>query len=521
MFNRNLKHLQENLFDFMDSVPARLREKAQESEEFMMYSQFLCKIDESMFQCLYSPTESRPNAPVNVLVTALMLQHRRGWTTNELIENMTWNLLTKVALGLRSLDEIPFCHATYYNFKVRLGAHAAKTGTNLLEVVLDAFTKDQIEALELKTDIQRTDSFQAISNIRTYSRVELLIEVLIRLHRALSDTDKERFASLFTPYVDQPARAFVYDLAENEVDTAIAQLATTYHAIHEALAPCYADVEAFRVFSRVFTEHFAVVEDVIRVRANNEMGSSTIQSPDDLDATYRKKNGQQFQGQVVNIVETANPENPIQLVIDVAVAPNNRDDSDIYHERIDRIMEKTPDLKEVHGDGAFPSAETDKVFDGLGVLMVATAIRGYAAAGIPIGIEKTGEDAYLVSCPMQSVAAGRTEQNRRKAEFDLAICAGCEHRETCKLRELKTARVYYFTEADYLRKQRQKSYERIPPERRTLRANVEATVAEFKNKTRNGKLRVRGAFRTAIFAYARAMSINFGRVFRYYSAQPA
>jgi hypothetical protein len=521
MFCQNPKHLQENLFDFMDSFPEPMREEARKSEEFMIYTMFLCNIDETIFQCLYSANESRPNAPVNVLITALMLQHRRGWTTDELIRSMTWDLLTKVALGLRTLGESPFCSATYYNFKNRLSRYAATTGINLLEVVFDTLTKDQIETLELKTSINRSDSFQAMSNIRTYSRVELLIEVLIRLHRVLSKTDKERYASLFAPYVDKPARAFVYDLAEGEVDTTIASLAATYHAIHEALAPCYADVEVFRVFSRVFDEHFAIVEESVRVRGNNEMGSGTIQSPDDLEATYRKKNGQQFQGQVVNIVETANPENPLQLVIDVTVAPNNRDDSDIFYERIEHIKRKTPDWNESHVDGAFSCAESDQVLYDMGVVMVATAIRGYAAAGVPIGIEKIGEDAYLVTCPMQSVVAGRTENNRPKAEFDLAICAGCEHREVCKLRELKTARVYYFSEADYLRKQRQKSYERIPPERRTLRANVEATVAEFKNKTRNGKLRVRGAFRTAIFAFARAMSINFGRMYRYYSAQPA
>jgi hypothetical protein len=520
MFCKNPRHLQENLFDFMDSIPAPLREKAQESEEYMIYSLFLSKIDESIFKCLYSPSESRPNAPVNVLVTALMLQHRRGWTTNELIRSVTWDLLTKVALGLRTLDEIPFCIATFFNFKNRISEHAGKTGVNLLEVVFDALTKDQIETLELKTNIQRSDSFQAISNIRTYSRVELLIEVLIRLHRVLTEVDQERYASLFKPYVENPARAFVYNLAEGEVDTTIASLGTTYRAIHDALAACYANVEAFRVFSRVFEEHFTIVDASVRVRGNSEMGSGTIQSPDDLDATYRKKQGKQFQGQVVNIVETANPDNPLQLVIDVAVAPNNRDDSDIYNERIGRIKEKAKDWTESHVDGAYSSAENDKVLAKLGVLMIATAIRGYAASGVPIEIEKTAEDEYLVTCPMQCVQASRTEK-QRKAEFDLAICAGCEQRGTCQLRELKTARVYYFTEADYLRKQRQKNYERIPPEHRTLRANVEATVAEFKNKTRNGKLRVRGAFRTEVFAFARAMSINLGRIYRYRSAQPA
>ncbi len=45
-----------------------------------------------------------------------------------------------------------------------------------------------------KGDIQRTDSFQAISNIVSYTRVRLLVEILLRLHKVLSESDKERFA---------------------------------------------------------------------------------------------------------------------------------------------------------------------------------------------------------------------------------------------------------------------------------------------------------------------------------------
>ena len=55
----------------------------------------------------------------------------------------------------------------------------------------------------------------------------------------------------------------------------------------------------------------------------------------------------------------------------------------------------------------------------------------------------------------------------------------------------------------------------IPQERRKLRPNVEAVIKELKEKTRAGKLKIRGIFKTSIFAYSTAISINFGRVFRY------
>lgn len=49
----------------------------------------------------------------------------------------------------------------------------------------------QLEELQLKTDIQRMDSFQPIVNIRTFGRAQLLVEVLIYLYKMLSANDKE------------------------------------------------------------------------------------------------------------------------------------------------------------------------------------------------------------------------------------------------------------------------------------------------------------------------------------------
>ena len=70
----------------------------------------------------------------------------------------------------------------------------------------------QREALKIKTDIQRTDSFAAASNIRNYSRLQLLIEMIIRLHRVLSDEDKKRFQQEFEAYIKKSSGQYIYHL---------------------------------------------------------------------------------------------------------------------------------------------------------------------------------------------------------------------------------------------------------------------------------------------------------------------
>jgi len=79
---------------------------------------------------------------------------------------------------------------------------------------------------------------------------------------------------------------------------------------------------------------------------------------------------------------------------------------------------------------------------------------------------------------------------------------------------MKKYNVFYFTHEDYLARRRQNRIHEIPKERRTLRNNVEATVNEFVCKMPGKKLKVRGAFKAAVFAYSVAISINFGRIYR-------
>jgi hypothetical protein len=243
-----------------------------------------------------------------------------------------------------------------------------------------------------------------------------------------------------------------------------------------------------------------------------------VQSPDDLDATYRNKNGKTSKGQVINVIETAHQDNPINLITDVSVHANNINDNEILNQRLDHLKEKTPDLAELHFDGGYGSEENDEKMDALNISAVQTAIKGVEPA-VEINIEKNDDSCYQVSCPIQSVTSvvGR---KKHKALFDPAICATCPLQDQCPAAMRKEGRVLYFSRSDYRRKRRHKMIKKIPVERRSLRNNVEATVHEFTYRMPQKKLKVRGAFKATVFAYTAATIINFGRIFRYLVENP-
>ncbi|MBZ0198573.1 MAG: transposase [Ignavibacteriaceae bacterium] len=514
MFKKNTKHTQANLFGFANIVSSKMAKELQESEEQKFYDLIFCNIKEEDFASLYSEIDSRPNVPVNCMVSALLLQYRQKLTYEKLFDSIKFNLLTKTALGLATLDEVPFSEASLFNFQNKLSDHFIETGENLFEKVFDHLTEKQLKELKIKTDIQRTDSFQAASNIRRYSRLQLLVEMVIRIERGLSQEDQKQYEELFAPYVKKTSGQFIYRLDAEGIPSELEKIGNVYKTINDKIKPNYAEIEIFNIFERIYAEHFTEVGEKIVIKAPEELTSSCIQSPDDIEATYRKKNNKQFYGQTINIVETCNPENPINLVTDISVHANNIDDSKELHERIDVIKEKTPDVNELHFDGGYGSEDNDLKFDTHAITPVQTAIRGIKSKGVEIEIIQRGDDNYAVSCPNQIVEAVFTRK-RFKAEFDLAICAGCSFASVCQVRQFKKARVYYFTQAEFLKQQRIKSIQGIPKERRSLRTNVEATISEFARKMNNRKLKVRGSFKAKIFAFAVGISVNFGRIYRY------
>ena len=519
MFTKNETHLQKDLFGIEGQLSKAKKKKLHNSKEMYFYKEIFCKIDEADFSCLFSAEYSRPNAPVNALVASSILKEHNGWTIDELLKRIDFDLLTRTALGLSDLSETPFCPATYFNFQNRILDHFLSTGENLIEHVFDKMTASQLKRLKIKTDIQRMDSFQALSNIRSYSRIQLLIEMLLRLYRVLSNRKQKLFKELLSPYLSQTSSKYVYGLKGSDITHELEKLAEAYHKIYSVLNDTYSQKEVFQIFARVYTEHFTVVSGKIKITDAKEISSGSLQSPDDLDATFRSKNGKKHKGQVVNVCETANPDNELNLITDVTVAANNTDDSKLLNERLDKIKSKTPDLNELHTDGAYGSADNDLKMEVNRINHVQTAVRG-PQAQIEMRIEETAPQQYLVSCPGQQVVSEKT-RTRFKASFNTETCAQCPQADRCQTIKQKKKRVFYFDEDMVRLCRRAHAIEKLPAERQKLRPNVEATVKEFcKGFNHKGKLRVRGWFKTMLFAFFRSIAINLGRIYRYMRQKP-
>ena len=360
MFRKNTKHQQPALISAASELPEKQRKRLENSWASTFYREFFCRIEEEAFAVLYSEVASRPNVPVNVLVGLEALKAGFGWSDQELYENYCYNLQVRYALGYDRLGDGDFEIRTLYYFRERLSRYNAEKGVNLLEKAFEPITDAQIVALKVRTGMQRMDSTQIASNIVSASRLQLLVEALQRVERMLSEADKARLAETFAPYTRDSAGHYTYRVKGKEAVQAHLQvIGQSIYALLQELKNAYATENAYQVLERLFTENFNLVESRPHPKENSEITSGCLQSVDDLEATYRTKGTGHYKGYVANLTETCDPENPLQLITKVQVAPNNIDDTQLLAEALPDLKERTG-VKTMITDGGYGGETSDK-----------------------------------------------------------------------------------------------------------------------------------------------------------------
>jgi hypothetical protein len=518
MFKEHTEHGQSSLFGVQQQLSEARQDELTNSKEAVFYDLVFREIPESEFADLYSDSGSRPNTPVNQLVGAEILKHTHGWTDEALMDHVRFDLKTRYALGMVDVAEEAFCERTLYYFREKLEAYERETGINLLERVFDHLTDQQLETLDVKTGIQRMDSFQAMSNIRSYTRLQLVIEVLQRLWRVVNEEDQSEWESRVTDYVESDSGTILYTMDPDEYEHALHELGELYRDLHDELKEAYGDTEAFGVFERVFAEQFEVNAQSVRVRDDDEMDSDSLQSPDDEDATYRHKNGEQYRGQSVHAKETCDPDNDLQMINDVFVTANNVDDSVGLNQRLNERPSGYEEMDRLFVDGGYGSPTNDQDLEDMGIDMVQTGIRG-RPPDVEFEFDPLDSTKWDVSCPNQTVTSEST-RTRHKAVFDETICEECPLRNTCPTQSQQQGRVLYFDEQRVQRQKRHQRLHQLPEDHQTLRNNVEATMKEFTvGMNHKGKLRSRGRFKAVMYAICTAIGINLGRIHRHLEDQ--
>jgi len=527
MFRKNGVHGQQSLSSSQQLLPRKLRERLENSWAQTFYNQVFCRIPEEAFAVLYSQRPSRPNAPINVLVGMEILKAGFGWSDAELYDHLCFDLLVRRALGLDDLRMQVFDIRTLYNFRRRVQKYAEKTGVNLMAKVFEQVTDQQLRALALKTGWQRMDSTQLLSNLAAMSRLELIVAVVQRAYRALNKAAQARFSPRLAPYLAGRPQKVCYPIKAEEVEGHLKTLGEMLVALAEELGTQAPDSAVYGLVKRVLCEQYHMEPaGQVTVRPGDEISAESLQSPHDPEASFRVKGGKAYRGgYVANVSETCDPENPLQLITDVQVAPNQTDDSELLARSLNNQAERGLAIEKATTDGGYTGPVAEEACHRHGVELRPTHMRGGQSAADRAGWETfTWEldghgEPVRVTCPQgQTVAlAPGQKEGRFIARFDPEVCAACSLMgQRCRVQQHKMGPTLYVRlRSIKAALQRQ----RLRPEDRPIRAVVEAAIRSLKHPFPGGKLPVRGLIRVTMVVLCSALMVNLRRLYTYWRAK--
>ncbi len=132
-------------------------------------------IHEEHFAALYSDNPaSRPNAPVNVIVGALILKESRDISDDELVESICCDVRFQYALHTTSYAEQPVSDRTFSRFRERLYNYELETGHNLLVEEMESLADIYAQYAGRHANVKNIDGLMIAFRCTDMSRLEMV-----------------------------------------------------------------------------------------------------------------------------------------------------------------------------------------------------------------------------------------------------------------------------------------------------------------------------------------------------------
>lgn len=167
--------------DSVFSLTAREKKALANSWAKIFADEIFPNIDEERFSVLYSSKASRPNAPVNVIIGALIIKELFDYSDDEIVENLMLDLHLQYALHTTSFEEQPISDKTLSRFRSRCYNYETTHGIDLYHDCVKDLSSKIAKLMNLSGRIKRMDSMMIESNIRFLSRMELIYTCISKL----------------------------------------------------------------------------------------------------------------------------------------------------------------------------------------------------------------------------------------------------------------------------------------------------------------------------------------------------
>lgn len=245
-------------------------------------------IDEERFSVLYSDKASRPNAPVNVIIGALIIKELFDYSDDEIVENLMLDLHLQYALHTTSFAEQPISDKTLSRFRKRCYDYETLHGVDLYHDCVKDLSGKIAKIMKLNGRIRRMDSVMIESNIRFLSRMELIYTCISKLVVYLTKKQPDMLSEQLKHYADpNDYNRIFYHQRNDDMEAIIQTLLTDSDVLLKLCKTDFEEVTEYQLFIRCLSDQTVVENDKrrLRTREDGTMNSSALQNPSDPDAT--------------------------------------------------------------------------------------------------------------------------------------------------------------------------------------------------------------------------------------------
>ena len=526
MYRKNEKHKQAGLFEDHNYFSKRKQKLLEDSWALKFYKEVFCRIEEDLFKCLYTEDFGRPNVPVNILAGLDIIKELKGYTDEELLQKFHFDYQVMYSLGIRKFGSTELGIRTLYYFRKRVAEYFAETGINLTDMLFNEFVSQYIDEYEIDASEQRMDSSMVKSNMKKLSRLQLCVLTLQKFLNSLSDTYLERVpADIARLVTEEGVGTYMENANGSNYDSKLIDIGTKIFALLELFSADedIVNIEEYKLLERLFNDQFKIMDDndkdddkfnKIELKTSAEISSSALQNPSDPEATYRKKNGESYQGYKVNVSETHKDENSVNILTEANVYPNNKSDKEILEEEASELRDRTG-VGDLNLDGGYEGKDTESKLKGKGIDLHYSGIKGRKSdKRKKISEHFTVSENRVVSCKNgeEPISSKRNEKGRYTIyKFSKNSCRRCPYRDSCPVEEQKKSNRLLIYERTLEILRREKEIDRV----KQKRAPIESVFFVLKHRYRMKDIPIRGLYKMNYYVKLKAIAFNFARIMRY------
>ena len=228
-------------------------------------------IDEERFSVLYSDKASRPNAPVNVIIGALIIKELFDYSDDEIVENLMLDLHLQYALHTTSFAEQPISDKTLSRFRKRCYDYETLHGVDLYHDCVKDLSGKIAKIMKLNGRIRRMDSVMIESNIRFLSRMELIYTCISKLVVYLTKKQPDMLSEKLKHYADpNDYNRIFYHQRNDDMEAIIQTLLTDSDVLLKLCKTDFEEVTEYQLFIRCLSDQTVVENDKCRLKTRED-----------------------------------------------------------------------------------------------------------------------------------------------------------------------------------------------------------------------------------------------------------